>query len=78
MIHTFRGNRMERNYRITENSKSSYNKSEKKQITINIDVTAIEYFKEQAASYGLPYQTLINLYLVDCARINRHIQLSFI
>jgi predicted DNA binding CopG/RHH family protein len=69
---------MDRTNRFSESTKQSYTKSEKKQITINIDVTAIEYFKGQASSYGLPYQTLINLYLMDCARTNRHIQLSFI
>lgn len=41
----------------------------KKQITINI--VAIDYFKEQAEDSGIPYQTLINLYLTDCAEKKR-------
>lgn len=38
----------------------------KKQITINIDENTIDYFKVQAENSGIPYQTLINLYLSDC------------
>lgn len=36
-------------------------------VTIRLDVEAIEYFKEEAARTGIPYQNLINLYLVQCA-----------
>lgn len=39
----------------------------KKQITINIDIDIIDYFKDQSEDTGIPYQTLINLYLYDCA-----------
>ena len=44
-----------------------YVKQAKKQMTINVSVAAIDYFKEMAAETGIPYQTLINLYLTDCA-----------
>lgn len=43
----------------------------KKQITINIDISTIDFFKEQAAETGIPYQTLINLYLADCVKHNK-------
>ncbi len=36
-------------------------------VTIRLDVEAIEYFKEEAVRTGIPYQNLINLYLVQCA-----------
>ncbi len=49
----------------------------KKQITININIDAIEYFKEQAESSGIPYQTLINLYLLDCAKNNKKLSVSW-
>lgn len=49
----------------------------KKQITINIDSNTIDYFKEQAEVVGIPYQTLINLYLKDCVANNRHLSLSW-
>jgi predicted DNA binding CopG/RHH family protein len=40
----------------------------KQQITIRIDSNTLQYFKELAEKNGVPYQTLINLYLSDCAR----------
>lgn len=40
----------------------------KKQITINLDESVVIYFKKQANNTGIPYQTLINLYLKDCVK----------
>ena len=54
-----------------------YAKKLKSQVTINLDVDIIEYFKKQAASSGIPYQTLINLYLADCVRNKRQLNLSW-
>ena len=48
-----------------------YSNRLKKQITINIDADAIDYFKGLSSDTGVPYQTLINMYLVDCVRNNR-------
>ena len=39
----------------------------KKQITIRLDTSTIDYFKELAKELGIPYQNLINIYLRDCA-----------
>ena len=49
----------------------------KKQVTMNIDSATIDYFKSLAESEGIPYQTLINLYLRDCAVHQRKIQVSW-
>lgn len=49
----------------------------KKQITININIESIDYFKKQAERTGIPYQTLINLYLTDCARHERQLDLTW-
>ena len=57
--------------------KNPYAKKLKQQITINIDSEAIEFFREMSASAGIPYQTLINLYLSDCAKNNRKINISW-
>ncbi len=57
--------------------KNPYAKKLKKQITINIDSSTIDYFKEQAESSGIPYQTLINLYLADCAEKRKELKLSW-
>lgn len=49
----------------------------KKQITINIDSCTIEYFKMMAEIEGIPYQTLINLYLRDCANNQRQLEMNW-
>ena len=54
--------------------KNPYAKRMKKQITINIDSDVIEYFKSEASSTGIPYQTLINMYLMDCAKRRKKIR----
>lgn len=64
-------------YDFTNARKNPYVKKVKKQITINIDSEAIDYFKEQSAVSGIPYQTLINLYLADCASKHRKINVSW-
>jgi len=43
--------------------KNPYASRLKKQITINLDCSTIAYFKAMAEHVGIPYQTLINLYL---------------
>ena len=66
-------------YNISELNprKNPYAKKLKKQITINIDSDTVDYFKEQAESSGIPYQTLINLYLTDCAANRKKLKLSW-
>jgi predicted DNA binding CopG/RHH family protein len=54
-----------------------YAKQLKKQITINITSSTVDYFKAQASEVGIPYQTLINMYLTDCAENNRKLHLSW-
>lgn len=57
--------------------KNPYSKRLKKQITINIDSDTIDFFKEQSEDSGIPYQTLINLYLSDCAKQKKKLQMSW-
>jgi hypothetical protein len=38
----------------------------KKQISIRLDQSVIEYFKSLAKDFDMPYQNLINLYLKEC------------
>ena len=57
--------------------KNPYSKRLKKQITINIDNDTIDFFKEQSEESGIPYQTLINLYLSDCAKNRKRLQMSW-
>ena len=48
-------------------SKNPYIQYLKQPVTMNLDQSAVEYFKSLAEESGMPYQTLINLYLRDCA-----------
>lgn len=68
---------MREEYDFSNATKNPYAKRLKKQITINIDTDTIDYFKSMAASSGIPYQTLINLYLADCAAQNRKLAISW-
>ena len=70
-------NEMREEYDFSKGIKNPYAKKLKKQVTININSFAIEYFKDQAAETGIPYQTLINLYLTDCAKNKRKLELSW-
>jgi len=65
---------MRENYDFSKSVKNPYAKRLKKQITIRIDEKTISYFKEMAESKGIPYQSLINLYLRDCAVEHRELQ----
>ncbi len=68
---------MEKEYDFTNARKNPYAKKLKKQITINIDEDTIEYFKKQSDTSGIPYQTLINLYLADCCENKKQLKLSW-
>jgi predicted DNA binding CopG/RHH family protein len=57
--------------------RNPYAKKLKKQITIRLAVETIDYFKTLAEESGLPYQNLIDLYLEDCARQKKKMQVSW-
>lgn len=64
-------------YDFGKGIKNPYAKKLKKQITINISEEALDYFKKMSSDTGVPYQTLINLYLVDCAKNKRKLSFNF-
>lgn len=68
---------MREEYDFSNARKNPYAKKLKKQITINLDVDTIDYFKNQSEASGIPYQTLINLYLADCATERKQLKLSW-
>lgn len=68
---------MREEYDFSKGKKNPYMKKSKKQITINIDSDTIDYFKIQSENSGIPYQTLINLYLTDCATQKKQLQVSW-
>lgn len=65
---------MRKHYDFSKGVKNPYAKSLKRQITIRIDKDTIVYFKTLGSEVGLPYQSLINLYLRDCAETRRKLK----
>lgn len=57
--------------------KNPYANQLKQQITINLNRSTVEYFKALSKQSGIPYQTLINLYLTDCADNQRKVKISW-
>ncbi|WP_114410855.1 BrnA antitoxin family protein [Marinomonas foliarum] len=57
--------------------KKPYAKKLKKQVTIRLDEDTVEYFKALADDKGIPYQSLINLYLRDCAQSHRDLKMEW-
>ena len=57
---------MRKEYNFENSVANPYSKT-KKAITIRLEPQAIKYFKELALELGLPYQTLINMFLNQCA-----------
>ena len=51
--------------------------SKKKAVGINLSADVIDYFKNLSESAGLPYQTLIDLYLRDCVKSKRKIKFDW-
>jgi len=62
---------MRKEYDFSKAKKNPYASMLKKQVTIRLDKGTVDYFKSLAKTAGIPYQTLINLYLRDCAASNR-------
>ena len=54
-----------------------YARELKKQVTIKIAPSVIDYFKGQSVETGIPYQTLINLYLAECANKKTKLNMSW-
>ena len=52
-----------------------YAKRLNRQITIDTEVSVIEYFTKMAKNSGISYQKLINLYLKDCVTSNRELKI---
>jgi uncharacterized protein (DUF4415 family) len=68
---------MRKSYDFSNARPNPYAKRLKKQVTIRLDEETIEYFKSLAEGMSIPYQTLINLYLRDCAASRKRLRLAW-
>jgi uncharacterized protein (DUF4415 family) len=66
---------MRAEYDFSKARRNPYAKRLKQRVTIRLDAPTVKYFMGLAEETGIPYQTLINLYLRDCAESKR--ELSF-
>lgn len=57
--------------------KNPYAAKLKKPVTIRLGEDVIDYFKSMAEDSGVPYQSLINLYLRDCVIQHRKVDISW-
>ena len=62
---------MKKSYDFSKAKRNPYAKRLKRQITIRIDSPTLDYFRGLSEELGIPYQTLINLYLSECARAEK-------
>ncbi len=69
--------KMRDNYDFSKSVKNPYSKKLKKQVTIRLDEDTIDYFKNMAEEKGIPYQSLINLYLRDCADKHKDLKVNW-
>ncbi len=68
---------MRKEYDFTKAKRNPYAARLKRQVTIRLDGGTIKYFKDLAEETGIPYQTLINLYLRECAANRKKLSLSW-
>ena len=68
---------MRKRYDFSQARPNPYAKRLKKQITIRLDVPTLDYFKGLSEEVGVPYQTLINLYLQECAASGKRLSMSW-
>ena len=62
---------MKKNYDFSNAVRNPYAKRLKKQLTIRLDEETIAYFQDLSREMALPYQTLMNMYLRDCAETRK-------
>jgi len=68
---------MRKDYDFAGARRNPYAKQLKRQVTIRLEEGTLSYFKELAAETGVPYQTLINMYLRDCAARQKQLRLEW-
>ena len=68
---------MRAEYDFSKATKNPYAKRLKQRVTIRLDGPTVEYFKRLAEETGILYQTLINLFLRDCAASKKELDLEW-
>jgi uncharacterized protein (DUF4415 family) len=79
MQNIIKGDQMSENWDLSKmkSRPNPYARRLKKQVTLRLNPDVIDYFKEMAENSGIPYQSLINLYLSDCMNANRKLKMTW-
>ena len=68
---------MRQHYDFSNARPNPYSRLLKRQVTLRLDKPTLEYFKSLSQEMAIPYQTLINLYLRECAANKKHLRLTW-
>jgi uncharacterized protein (DUF4415 family) len=68
---------MKKHYDFSQAKRNPYAKRLKQQLTIRLDTDTVAYFRTLAKETAIPYQTLMNLYLRDCAQARRRLRFAW-
>jgi len=68
---------MKKEYDFSKGRKNPYASRLRRPVTIRLDRNTITYFKDLARETGIPYQSLINLYLRECAANGKRLSMAW-
>ena len=68
---------MRKSYDFSKSQRNPYARALKRQITIRLDESTLSYFRGLSGQLGMPYQSLINLYLRDCVTQHRQVKIDW-
>lgn len=68
---------MRKDYDFSKAKRNPYARRLKQQVTIRLEHDTIAYFKSLSEEMGIPYQTLINLYLRECASSRKRLSVTW-
>jgi len=69
---------MRKQYDFSKAKRNPYARRLNKQVILSLGESTIAYFKEMERETRLPYQTLMGLYLGDCASSGRRLDMRWI
>ena len=68
---------MKKHYDFSNARPNPYSRLLKRQVTLRLDEPTLTYFKALSQEMAIPYQTLINLYLRECAASQKQLRLAW-
>jgi len=68
---------MRKHYDFSKAKRNPYARRLKQQVTIRLDHDTVAYFRSLSEESGIPYQTLINLYLRECASSRKRLSVAW-